>query len=204
MAHMPENKLGLNWSAVERALAEGTYSGYKIGILETEKLFKELLKAKNIPGSTIERKIRYIKRFLSLPDKFDYGRNISERIVHEPHFEITHEETKHVISGYWQAMLDIEEAVQSLSLWEKITLRLGYVFGLALKNLKIAIATILATAALIWFLGETTIGAKIIKISVIANHFFVFKILFWGVIILGLLAIIGGVLYFVFRRKSRF
>ncbi|MFH1385781.1 MAG: hypothetical protein ABIG65_01905, partial [Patescibacteria group bacterium] len=64
---MPENKLDLNWSAVEKALAEGTYSGYKIGILETEKLFEELLKNKQIPGSSIERKIKYIERFLSLP-----------------------------------------------------------------------------------------------------------------------------------------
>ncbi len=201
---MPENKLGLNWSAVEKALAEGTFSGYKIGILETEKLLQELLKTKNIPGSTIERKIKYIKRFLSLPDKFDYGRNISERIMHEPHFEISREETKHVISGYWQAMLDIEEAVQSLSLWEKITLRFIYFFGLVLKNLKIWAAAILGAAALVWFLDETSIGGKIVNVIISVNHFFVFKILFWGVIILVALIIIGGILYLVLRRKSRF
>ena len=68
---MPENKLGLNWSAAERALAEGTFSGYKIGILETEKLFEELLKTKQIPGDSTNRKIKYIQRFLSLPDKLD-------------------------------------------------------------------------------------------------------------------------------------
>jgi len=43
MNNMTENKLGLNWSAVEKALAEGTFSGYKIGILETEKLFSQNL-----------------------------------------------------------------------------------------------------------------------------------------------------------------
>jgi len=110
---MTENKLGLNWSAVEKALAEGTFSGYKIGILETEKLFSQMLKEKKIPGQNIEGKIKYISHFLSLPDKLDYSRNTCERIIHEPHFEISREETKQIISGYWQAMLDIEEVVGS-------------------------------------------------------------------------------------------
>lgn len=201
---MTEDKLGLNWSAVERALAEGTFSGYKIGVVETEKLFNDLLKTKQIPGSTIERKIKYIKNFLSLPDKLEYSRNIYERIVNEPHFEISREETKHVISGYWQAMLDIEEVVQSLSLRQKITLRARYVFGILLKNLKIVGAAILLAAAIIWFLGETNPGRKISNFIVSANHFFVFKILFWTAIILGGLIIIGLILYFVLRRKRHF
>jgi len=201
---MTENKLGLNWSAVEKALAEGTFSGYKIGILETEKLFNEILKNKKIPGSSIERKIKYIKNFLSLPDKLEYSRHIYERVVGEPHFEISREETKHVISGYWQAMLDIEETVQSLSLREKISLRGRYIFGSILKNLKIIGGSILSAAALIWFLGETSIGQKISLAIVAANHFFIFKMLFWGVIILGALMILGGVLYLILRRKKHF
>ena len=185
-------------------MAEGTFSGYKVGILETEKLFNEMFKAKKIPGSTVERKTKYIKRFLSLPDKLEYGRNIYERIINEPHFEISREETKHVISGYWQAMLDIEEAVQSLSLWEKITLRARYIFGTALKNLKIIAATILGATAVIWFLGETVWGQKISRAVVIGNHFFIFKILFWSTIVLVSLIIIGGLLFFILRRKRHF
>ncbi len=201
---MPENKLGLNWSAVEKALGEGTFSGYKIGVLETEKLFNEIFKTKRIPGSTVERKIKYIKRFLSLPDKLEYSRNIYERIIHEPHFEISREETKHVISGYWQAMLDIEEAVQSLSLREKVTLRARDVFGIALKNLKIIGAAILSAALLVWFLGETAWGQKFSRAIVTGNHFFIFKILLWSAIIIVSLVIIGGILYFILRRKRHF
>jgi len=201
---MNENKLGLNWSAVEKALAEGTFSGYKIGVLETEKIFSEMLKAKKIPGSMAERKIKYIGRFLSLPDKLEYGRNIYERIINEPHFEISREETKHVISGYWQAMLDIEEAVQSLSLWEKITLRARYIFGTALKNLKIIATAILGATTAIWFLGETAWGQKISRAVVTGNHFFIFKILFWTIIVVISLIIIFTIIYLVLRRKSRF
>ncbi len=201
---MTENKLGLNWSAVEKALAEGTFSGYKIGVLETEKLFNEMFKAKKIPGSTVERKIKYIRRFLSLPDKLEYGRNIYERIINEPHFEISREETKHVISGYWQAMLDIEEAIQSLSLWEKITLRARYVLGVALKNLKIIAAAILGATVTTWFLGETAWGQKLSRAVVVGNHFFIFKILLWSVIIIVSLIIIFVIIYLILRRKNRF
>jgi len=201
---MAENKLGLNWSAAEKALAEGTFSGYKIGILETEKLFSELLKNKQIPGNSTESKIKYIQRFLSLPDKLDYSRHIYERIIDEPHFEISREETKHIISGYWQAMLDIEEAVVSLSVWEKISLRTKYILAIVLKNTRYVILLVLASSAVIWFLAETNIGKKITNVIIAINHFFIFKFLFWTMIILAALFILGGILYFLTRKKRRF
>jgi len=201
---MPENKLGLNWSAAEKALAEGTFSGYKIGILETEKLLEELLKTKQIPGGSAERKIKYIQRFLSLPDKLDYSRHVYQRIINEPHFEIARDETKHIISGYWQAMLDIEEAVTSLSMREKISLRAKYILAVVIKNTRNVVLGVLAASAVIWFLAETNIGKKITGGIIIANHFFIFKFLFWTIIILITLFIIGGILYFVTKRKRRF
>jgi len=201
---MAENKLGLNWSAAEKALAEGTFSGYKIGILETEKIFEELLKNKQIPGGSTERKIKYIQRFLSLPDKLDYSQHVYERILHEPHFEISREETKHIISGYWQAMLDIEEAVASLSMREKISLRARYISAMAVKNARNVVLAILGVSAVIWFLAETNIGKKIASVIITANHFFIFKFLFWTMVILAILLVIGGVLYFLTRRKKRF
>lgn len=201
---MAENKLGLNWSAAEKALAEGTFSGYKIGILETEKIFEGLLKNKQIPGNSSERKIKYIQRFLSLPDKLDYSRHVYERILHEPHFEISREETKHIISGYWQAMLDIEEAVASLSVWEKISLRAKYILAVTIKNTRNVVLAILCLSATIWFLAETAIGKKIAAGIAAANHFFIFKFLFWTIIILAILLVLGGILYFLTRRKKRF
>jgi len=201
---MTENKLGLNWSAVEKALAEGTFSGYKIGILETEKLFSQMLKDKKIPGQDIEGKIKYISHFLSLPDKLDYSRNTCERIIHEPHFETSREETKQIISGYWQAMLDIEEVVESLGVWNKINLRFKYALGIILKNTRHFIISILAASAIIWFLAETTFGKKTTAIIAEFNHFFIFKFLLWTVIVITSLIVIGGILYFLTKKKKRF
>jgi len=201
---MIENKLGLNWSAVEKALAEGTFSGYKIGILETEKLFSQMLKEKKIPGQDTEGKIKYISHFLSLPDKLDYSRNICERVIHEPHFEISREETKQIVSGYWQAMLDIEEAVESLGIWDKMNLQLKYFFGVILKNTRYFIAGILMASALVWFLAETTFGKKTAFIIAEFNHFFIFKFLLWTVIAIFSLVMLGGILYFITKKKKQF
>ena len=174
---MPDNKLGLNWSAVEKALGEGTFSGYKIGILETEKLLKEMLSQKQIPGKSVERQLKYAGRFLSLPDKLDSSRDTCQRILNEPHFEISREETKQIVMGYWQAMLDIEEAVDTLSLWEKISLRFRYFLEMLLANFKIAAWAIIVFCASIWFLGESESGNQVARFIVKINHFFVFKFL---------------------------
>lgn len=202
--NMAENKLGLNWSAVERALAEGTFSGYKIGILETEKLLVDFLNRKQIPGGDTERKMKYVHHFLSMPDKLDYSRHIYERILNEPHYEISRDETKQVISGYWQAMLDIEEAVQALNRWQKISMRLKYVRSSIVRQLRFISLGILGISLLIWVLGETGPGRQAGELLVKINHFFIFKILFWMTVILLSLLLLGAIFYFLTRKKRKF
>lgn len=201
---MPDNKLGLNWSAVEKALGEGTFSGYKIGILETEKLLKEMLGQKQIPGKKTERQLKYVGRFLSLPDKLEYSRDICRRILDEPHFEISREETKQIVMGYWQAMLDIEEAVGALSLWEKMSLRLKYFLAILIDNFKIAGWGIIVLSASIWFLGESESGLAVARFIVNINHFFIFKLLFWTIVVVAAAALIGGFIFLIGRGKKRF
>lgn len=198
-----ELKLNLNWLGVEKSLAEGTFSGYKMGILETEKLLKILFDQKKIPGKKIEAKIKYVAHFLSQPQKLTYSRQITQRILEEPHFEISREETKQAISGYWQAMLDIEEAIDMLSLWQKLSLRLKYYLGKLVSKIKKISYLILVVAFLIWLFAETSSGRKFMGSLVKINHFFIFKILFWGAIIIAGAFIITGVFFFVFRRKGR-
>ena len=198
-----ENKLGLDWSAAEKALGEGTFSGYKMGILETEKLLERLLKDKKVPGANTENKIKYIKRFLSLPDKLAYGRHIYERVIAEPHFEISREETKQVINGYWQAMIDIEETVESLGRWQKISLRLKYFLGIALNKLRVGGVIFFGLIFLIWLLGETSWGKSFSRTLVTINHFFIFKILYWTAIVIGGILLLGLILYII-RGKRRF
>ncbi|MBI4708735.1 MAG: hypothetical protein HY764_00845 [Candidatus Portnoybacteria bacterium] len=172
-------KLNLNWSAVEKALAEGTFSGYKIGVLETEKLFNDFLNQKKIPGRNIETKIKYVKDFLSRAEQLKYGREIYKKIIQRPNFGLSQEETKQAIGGYWQAMLDLEEAIVTLSVWEKLKLKYQYFLGLAEKKIKLIGLIFALTLVVILFLNDLNAGRKTALAIGSAAHFFVFKIGPW-------------------------
>ena len=176
---MPENKLNLNWSAVEKALVEGTFSGYKMGILETEKLFTEFLNNKKIHGRSIESKIKYVAIFLSRSEQLKYGRQMYKKIIDQPHFEISHEETKQVIAGYWQAMLDLEEALATLTTTQKLNLRFKYFYLQIIKQVKVIAVILAALLALILFFNDTSFGKKTTLTLGKTAHFFVFTIGPW-------------------------
>lgn len=174
-----ENKLNLNWSAVEKALAEGTFSGYKIGVLETEKVFANFLEEKKIPGRDVQTKIKYVANFLSRSEQLKYAREIYKKIIEQPHFEISHEETKQVIQGYWQAMLDLQEALVTLGAWQKLNLRFKYFFGQIIKKIKKIAALFVGLILLILFFYETEIGKNTALTLGKSVHFLVFKIGPW-------------------------
>jgi len=176
---MAENKPNLNWSAVEKALAEGTFSGYKVGILETEKLFGDFLEGKKIPGRIMETKIKYAKNFLSRSEQLTYARQIYEKIVSQPHFEISREETKQVVSAYWQAMLDLEEAISTLSVSQKTKLRFKYFFGQFIKKIKLVGLILAIVILLILFLYELPLGNKIAIGLGNSVHFLIFTVGPW-------------------------
>ncbi|MFH0852018.1 MAG: hypothetical protein V1845_00190 [bacterium] len=167
-------RINLNWSAVEKALAEGTFSGYKIGILETEKVFDGFLAAKKIPGLTIDAKIKYVADFLSRAEQLRYARQMYKKILEQPHFEISREETKQVVSAYWQAMLDLEEALQTLSAWQKMNLRLRYFYAQVIRKIKIIGAALAGFILFILFFNDTILGKKIIINIGKSVHFLAF------------------------------
>ncbi|OGZ35147.1 MAG: hypothetical protein A2174_01640 [Candidatus Portnoybacteria bacterium RBG_13_41_18] len=187
MINMTDNttKLNLNWSAVEKALAEGTFSGYKIGIMETEKLFYDFLEQKKIPGRNTSSKIKYIADFLSRGEQLKYAREIYKKIIDQPHFEISRDETKQVVGAYWQAMLDLEEAITSLTTAQKLKLRFKYFLSLVIKKIKLIAATLAAIILLILFFNETASGKKIATTLGNAIHYLIFVAGPW---------ILGGVL----------
>jgi hypothetical protein len=181
MDYMPENnqKLNLNWSAVEKALAEGTFSGYKIGVMETEKLFRSFLEEKKIPGRDVNAKIKYAANFLSRNEQLKYAREMHKKIAEQPHFEIAHEETKQIIQGYWQAMLDLHEALATLTIWQKMNLRFRYFLAQIIRKIKIITAVSAALILLILFFYETAIGKNAALTLGKSVHFLVFAIGPW-------------------------
>jgi hypothetical protein len=190
---MEQNKLNLNWSAVEKALAEGTFSGYKIGILETEKVFANFLEEKKIPGRDVDSKIRYVANFLSRKEQLKYSREMYKKIIELPHFEITHEETTQVVQGYWQAMLDLQEALVTLTVYQKLRLRFSFWFTQAVKKIKLIVLTLAVLILIILFFYETAVGKKSALALGQGVHYLVFRIGPWflGAVLALVLLFIG-------------
>lgn len=193
---MIDSKLNLDWTAVEKALSEGTFSGYKIGILETEKLFKKLVENKQIPGKDIEFQIKYLMEYLSMLDKFREARQIYQKIANEINFEISREDTIKTIAGYWQAMIDVDEAVQYLTPTDKIKLQIKSLLIDYFKKIKKIILTVIAILILFLFFGKTAIGRQIFD--------FITLIAYWVIIKIGLWAIIAVLIWFVWRNIVKF
>lgn len=192
---MTDSKLNLDWTAVEKALSEGTFSGYKIGILETEKLFKKLVENKQIPGKDIEFQIKYLWEYLSMPDKFKEARQIYQKIASEINFEISREDTIKTIAGYWQAMVDVDEAVQYLTPMDKIKLQIKSLLIDYSKNIKKVATTAVIILILFLFFGKTIIGQTIFN--------FITIIAYWLIIKIGIWVVIAALIWFVGKSVVR-
>ncbi|MDD5589631.1 MAG: hypothetical protein PHQ47_00440 [Candidatus Portnoybacteria bacterium] len=182
-------KLKLDWSAVEKALAEGTFSGYKIGIIETEKLFASFLKNKKVPGRNADDRIKYVSRFLSQGEQLKFSREIYKKIIEKSDCQVTLEETKQTVRGYWQAMLDLEEAIGTLSVSQKYEMRLKYLSKKTLEKIRTIAMAAAGLIGLTAFFYETSFGRHSALAIGRADHFLIFKIGPWvlGIVIAAIL-----------------
>jgi len=198
---MSIDKYNLDWSSVERALEEGTFSGYKMAVVETEKIFHQVLEDKKIPGKTPTSQIQFAKKFLGLPNKLNNARATYQKILSQPHFSIDRDETKDTIAAYYQAIIDLQENLaRHLSWQDRISLRAKHLLDKTpnqLKKIGIAIA-IFAFATL--FLAKTSPGRQTAAILTSVADFIIFRI-FAGLTMIALIVlIVFGVMYFKKRK----
>ena len=117
------------WEIVEKELKKGDMSANKVAVIETEKIFKKVLREKNLPGKDLESQIRNHKNLFSNPDKLKYSRAMHKKITTEPGFDISEEDTKEIIRGYHEAISDLEKInFNDFPIKEKISLFLGRYF----------------------------------------------------------------------------
>ena len=192
------------WAGAENALAEGTFSGYAMGVIETEKVLGKILEEKRIPGKNTDAKINYIRKYLSLPEKLDKAREIFCRLTGNFNASVNQEETKEAIADYWQAVKDIEEAFSALSAKQKFYLKTRHWGGRLFRFSKRSAVDVAVFLALILFLYDTETGRDFSARVGRGAHVLVFNILPW------VFGTVLGVLILIFvwkllnKKKNKF
>jgi len=190
------------WQLIEDLLNEGTISGYKIAVIETEKILQAVLDDKKFPGKDTSAQIENARIVLENFDKLNYSRAMFNKIIKESAFDISAEDTKEIIAGYYKAISDIIKTdSKDVELKEKVNLFLQrhfYNFPSRIRNGFILIFLFLAA---IFVLTETATGQSIAEMISGFSQFVFYKLIPMILVIVVLGGIIVGGLYYWKRKK---
>lgn len=195
----------IDWSSVEKALEQGGAFGYKMAIIETDKIFNNVIEEKNIPGDTIDKKIQSIRSVFSNSEKLQYARAIHDKIVSESNFEVSEQEIQHLISAYYQAIIDVTQMRNgTLHIFTRLKFKVinlfRYKIARWIRNLTVLFLLFFITVVV---LHDTLVGQKITAAVVEFAQFMVYKFLVYaGIVIVGMLVLIG-LIYWWEQKRNR-
>lgn len=178
----------LNLENVRKALSEGTVSGYKLAVLEINKIFQQQLSHKKYSAQTKAKQFEKALSVVKNPEKLIYARTMKRKICQEPGFDIGKEDTEEIIKAYWNAIIDINHDLNlNMCFREKIVSWFRYFYPKPLKFLKKFFIGIGVLVAGTLFLADVSWGRKLALGWVDFVHFIIFKFL----IVLGVILALG-------------
>lgn len=192
------------WDMVEDSLNESTVSGYKMAIVETEKILNMAFSEKKIPGKSCEEKIRNGEMILQNPEKLNYSRAMYKKIINEPGFNISQDDAKEIIAGYYKAISDIVDMENArIGAKEKIRLFLERYFH-NFPDLAKKIAVLLVFFFTMVFLSTETQHGRSVSEMIVNLTRFIFYTMLPAIFTLALvLLLIIGILYYWQRKKKK-
>lgn len=192
------------WDMVEDSLNESTVSGYKMAIVETEKILNMAFSEKKIPGKSCEEKIRNGEMILQNPEKLNYSRAMYKKIINEPGFNISQDDAKEIIAGYYKAISDIVDMENTrIGAKEKIRLFLERYFH-NFPDLAKKIAVLLVFFFTMVFLSTETQHGRSVSEMIVNLTRFIFYTMLPAIFTLALvLLLIIGILYYWQRKKKK-
>jgi len=198
----PLQKYEEQWQLIEKLLNEGTMSGYKIAVIETEKILQAVLDDKNFPGKNISAQIENARTVLENFDKLNYSRAMYNKIIKELAFDISSEDTKEIIAGYYKAISDIIKIdSRDIAAKEKVNLLLQRYFYNFPSKIKNGFILLLLFILAIFISTETATGRSIAIIISDFSQFVFYKLVPMILAIAVLGGIIVGGLYYWKRKK---
>ncbi|MCK5332337.1 hypothetical protein KAJ41_00540 [Candidatus Parcubacteria bacterium] len=192
------------WNRVDKDLEEGSYSGYKMAIIETEKILAVVLDDKKFSGKNTDEKIHNVKNLLHNPEKLDYARSMYKKIIQEPGFDVSENDTKEILTGYYDSISNIAEIrKKDSSKRERIKLLLSKYYQDIAKKIKKISFVVIFSLSMILILTDTSPGKATTQVITDFTRFLFYTVLFGVVKILFVVLIIVGLLYYWKSRKDK-
>ena len=202
-----QEKYNLNWQSVENNLEEGTSSGYKVAILETAKLLNQVLTEKNFPGRDLEERLNSARNIFTDEEKIEQVYQMRQKIIEQPYFDLSSQETKETIANFYQMIVDVMESqprtLDKLNIFKNINLKFKNVSLFGKGIIKKSLIGIFLFFLIVLILADTGPGQTLTNFLVDVAHFIFYKLLIISAIAAAIIiAIIGTLSYLENRHKN--
>ncbi len=95
------------WQEIEKHLESGVESGYRLAILEADKLLDHALKQKFMPGNTLAERLKYaVYKYPNLR-KVWWAHKVRNDLVHESTFALSEKVAKSAIRSFEEALREL-------------------------------------------------------------------------------------------------
>ncbi len=195
----------LSWDQVEDYVNEKDNGGAAMAVIETEKIFSEVLKKLKLPGKDTDQKVKSAKNLFSNYQSLSLSRSVYKKIVFEVGAEIEVADLKEILTSYHEAIRDLTKAQEKkFTSKERFLMFIKhYIPNPAKTGRNIAIGIIVFFFT-IFLLDSTSFGQVMVSSLVKTAHFIFSWVLFTVLLVIGIIIIIiGGILYFESRKKKR-
>lgn len=190
------------WSEVESCLKEETASGYKMAIIEADKILRFVLKQKGYPGKDLRQQIFYAGWRLEDKKGLEGAIAKKDEIINNLEYRLSTFEAEDAVDAYKEAILHFSSK-KTLKFKNRLVLYYTHYLSIKSKFFQKSVVSFLAFFLAIKVLDSTDIGRQIWqKLILIANFIFSWFLVF---LLLGgaiLVIVIGSFLYFE-KGKTR-
>ena len=95
------------WNEIEKHLESGAESGFRLAILEADKLLDYVLKQRFMPGETLAERLKYAQYKYPKLQKVWWAHKVRNDLVHEATFTVSENLAKKVINSFREALREI-------------------------------------------------------------------------------------------------
>jgi hypothetical protein len=188
------------WDEVTRSLEDNSSSGYKIACIESEKVFKHVLKAKGYPISDLNQIITLFGWKLTDKEGLKKALKKTDQIKETFDYQLTSFEAEDIVESFKQAIEDFTNK-KSLTWQRRLTLFWQNYISLKTSFAKKSLIGIIGFFLIVKLLASTKDGNKIAQFFIGLANFIFSWFVFFGLLLL--IAVIFIIVIFTYLEKKK-